>query len=308
MSKAAIAADFEIVPIEQVAREDVLAILDQSFGPGHNDAWFTWKHLDNPYGRSSGWVAIGVRGLLGVRLFMRWQLQGGAREVRAVRPVDTATAPQARGRGVFRELTRFAVEEVMRDSRADIIFNTPNLNSRIAYSRMGWTLLPPIAHGYRPVLPGRAAKLESDDAAFEAFDHFYPNGDRLRSHRSSKVMRWRYDARSGVSYSISRLRQAEAPNAIIYRMTERWGMRVLVVNELAGNPDEKRVLAQSAARSEGARALLFATGDGALNSVEGAAIRRGNSVLAVRALKNIEPAPADLNSWALTLGDLERVI
>ena len=100
-----------------------------------------------------GWVALGPEGVLGVRLFMRWDLEWGARRIRAVRPVDTATVPQARKRGVFKSLTRLAVAAVVEDPEIDLIFNTPNEQSRPGYAKLGWTILPPLAHGIWPVWP-----------------------------------------------------------------------------------------------------------------------------------------------------------
>src|SRR4029078_7629835 len=94
-----------IVALERVALPAVLEVLDQSLGPGHDPAWFAWKHVENPFGPSWGWAALDGERVVGVRLFMRWGLRRGGRDLEAARPVDTATAPEARGRGVFRELT-----------------------------------------------------------------------------------------------------------------------------------------------------------------------------------------------------------
>ena len=57
---------------------------------------------------------------------------------RAVRAVDTITAPEARGRGVF---TRFTLailsNEITRDDDVSFVFNTPNDQSRPGYLKMG---------------------------------------------------------------------------------------------------------------------------------------------------------------------------
>lgn len=299
---------FEIVPITEVPLDEVLAVLDQTFGPGHDEAWFKWKHINNPFGQSLGWVAVGEGCVLGVRLFMRWRLQWAERKVEAVRPVDTATTASARGRGVFRELTQFAVGAVRNDHQIDLIFNTPNANSRPGYERMGWSILPPIAHGVRPVLPGRIAGIDTTDTAFAAFDQFVPEPGRLTTYRSAEVMKWRYNNRYRVSYERACLRQSGAANGVIYRIVKRRGIRLLVVNELVGMPNERRLLVRSVARHEGALAAMAATGVGALNFVHGSMIRRGRSILAVHPLREVGFDITYLNCWALTLGDLEGTI
>lgn len=309
MSQVATATKaFEILPIAEVPLDEVLAVLDQTFGPGHDEAWFKWKHIDNPFGQSLGWVAIGQDGVLGVRLFMRWRLQYGGREVQAVRPVDTATTVSARGKGIFRELTQFAVSSVLNDRQIDLIFNTPNENSRPGYERMGWTILPPIAHGVRPVLPGRTAIIETTDVAFEAFDQFVPERGRLTTYRNAEVVKWRYNNRYRVSYKRACLQQSNEANGIVYRIVKRRGIRLLVVNELIGTSPECRLLVQSVARQQGALAVMAATGVGALDFIQGPKLKRGRTFLAVRPLRNMEADVTNLNRWALSLGDLEGTI
>jgi hypothetical protein len=299
---------FEIVSIDHVARSEVLAVLNESLGPGHTEAWFRWKHLNNPFGASRGWAAMGADGVLGVRLFMRWQLRLGHRVIPSVRPVDTATAVRARGRGIFRRLTEFAVAAIAEADDTSLIFNTPNQNSRHGYARMGWSLLPPLAHGIWPAWPGRTADLEMDASVFAAFDDTGSAFDRLVTPRSAAVMHWRYGTFPGNTYRIARLRQAETPNGIVYGVTVRRGIRLLIVHELAGTAEERRRLVCSAARREGAVAVMAATGSGALNLVLGSCLRRGHSVLAVRALNGLPLDASRLQCWALTLGDLERIL
>jgi hypothetical protein len=300
--------DLQITSIFSTPIAEVLSVLDEVFGPGHDQTWFAWKHVDNPWGPSFGWVAIDRTGVVGVRLFMPWELTINERRIRAVRPVDTAVVQRARGRGVFRELTSHAIAAVTNDPDVQLIFSTPNENSRPAYAAMGWSVLEAIAHGARPVMPGRIASLDHTDAAFDAFDYPVAKSDRLSTLRNARVMRWRYSARSGLSYATARLRSGEAPNAIVYRIVARLGVRFLVVEELAGTINDRHLLVRSVARHEGARALLFSRGSGALEVIPGVALRCGASVLAVRLVKEIAADPTRLECWALTIGDLEHVI
>ncbi|MEZ5243791.1 MAG: GNAT family N-acetyltransferase [Acidimicrobiales bacterium] len=108
-----------------------------------NEAFFRWKHLDNPAGPSPMWLAIddthaGTDTVAGFRTMLRWNFTGpdGATR-RAVRAVDTATHPDHQRRGIFRALTTAAVDELTADG-IEFVFNTPNDNSRPGYLRMGW--------------------------------------------------------------------------------------------------------------------------------------------------------------------------
>ena len=301
-------ADFQIVPIEQVSCRDVVTVINQAFDLNFDEQWFRWKHHDNPFGPSLGWAAVGADGVLGIRLFMCWELRLGKQTLHAVRPVDTATAPQAQRSGVFRALTSHAVAAVMADANIDLIFNTPNANSRPGYARMGWTILPPLAHGVGLVLPGKTAALQQDEGVFAAFDAWQPVAGRLCTERSAAFMRWRYHERSGVVYGKASLRQAEMPNALIYRVVKRSGIHLLVINELVGSPAERSLLVRSVARQEKAVALLAAMGTGAFELVRNFHIKRGHSVVAVRPVQTEVASATKLDSWALTLGDLEGVL
>ncbi|MDW3217890.1 MAG: GNAT family N-acetyltransferase [Acidimicrobiales bacterium] len=102
-----------------------------------NEAFFRWKHLDNPAGRSPMWLALDGAEIAGFRTMMRWNFVGSAGPRAAVRAVDTATHPDHQRRGIFRLLSTTAVDELTREG-IEFVFNTPNDNSRPGYLRMGW--------------------------------------------------------------------------------------------------------------------------------------------------------------------------
>ena len=65
----------EIRPLQATDRDAVIALLGASLGwlddQRHRDL-FAWKHDENPFGPSMGWVAEDPGGIAAVRLFMRW--------------------------------------------------------------------------------------------------------------------------------------------------------------------------------------------------------------------------------------------
>jgi len=118
-----------------------------------SQAFLDWKHRDNPFGRSPGMVAVHDGRVVGVRLFMRWELRVGGRTLRAVRAVDTATHPDYQRRGIFRELTLRMLEKLDRDEGLDLVFNTPNADSRPGYLKMGWRPVGDLNVRISPVRP-----------------------------------------------------------------------------------------------------------------------------------------------------------
>ena len=101
-------AGYEIRRMVDADRPSVLDLLGTSLGWADDERssqLFAWKHVDNPFGPSPGWVAVADGEIVGVRLFMRWRFRRGTTTVSAVRAVDTATHPDHRGRGLFTALT-----------------------------------------------------------------------------------------------------------------------------------------------------------------------------------------------------------
>lgn len=72
-------------------------------------------------------------------MFLRWKFDvPGEGTISAVRAVDTATHPDWQGSGIFTRLTLGALDE-LRDDGLDVVFNTPNDQSRPGYLKMGWS-------------------------------------------------------------------------------------------------------------------------------------------------------------------------
>ena len=132
------------ITVRSAALDDVSAIVALAgralgWNPSDpNDAFFRWKHLENPAGPSPMWVAAAGDELAGFRTMMRWTFADDGRVRSAVRAVDTATAPEHQRRGVFRLLTTAAVDELFA-AGTGFVFNTPNDKSRPGYLSMGWT-------------------------------------------------------------------------------------------------------------------------------------------------------------------------
>ena len=154
------------VTVRPLADDDLPAVLDLlsaslAGGPTgeRTEAFFTWKHRDNPAGASLGLVAVDPAegAVVGVRLFLRWDLRVGDERVRAVRAVDTATHPDHQGRGIFRRLTTAALDEIDVEG-VHLVFNTPNDQSRPGYLKMGWQPVGEVPVRLRPVRPVRFAR------------------------------------------------------------------------------------------------------------------------------------------------------
>jgi GNAT superfamily N-acetyltransferase len=324
---AASVGDIVVRRMQPMDERQILALLEIALGwrpEDPNDAFFAWKHRDNPFGQSPSWVAMDSDRVVGFRTLMRWELDTGNGPVRAVRAVDTATHPDRQGRGIFSALTRQAVDD-LRAEGVDWVFNTPNDKSRPGYLKMGWqpvgrlpaglhpasvTSLPRIANSRVPAelwsVPNPAGLSPDDVLGDEAAlarllaAVVWPAG--MRTRRTPAYLQWRYGFQP-LAYRALLAKSSVEDGLLLYRLRRRGHATELVVGDLL-LPDPTL----SAARNL-VRAALQATGaDYALGLRTAPAsgllpLPRQGPLLTWRALARTSMPP--LGDWRLSLGDIE---
>lgn len=161
--------ELRIRPATMADRPAIIELCRASLGwveEDPNEAFFSWKHDQNPFGASPSWVAVTPDGsLAGVRVFLRWAFTSpDGRSVSAVRAVDTATHPDWQGKGIFTRLTLGGLEQLA-DEGLDVVFNTPNDQSRPGYLKMGWSEVGRVPVALRVRSVTRAPRLVGARAA-----------------------------------------------------------------------------------------------------------------------------------------------
>jgi hypothetical protein len=297
-----------------------LALMREALGEGRvprSEAFFRWKHIESPFGPSFGFVVddednADGRRLLALRLFQRWQLEKGGFPVLAVRAVDTATAPSAQGRGLFRTLTMAAVDAAIVDD-VDLVFNTPNDRSGAGYLKMGWQRLgkPGVwMRAARPSWRGVVAGVDVDVAVVAAAART-PSGDaRLRTRSSEAALRWRYVAIPGFSYRMHRVGDAVA----VFRRQRRRGVAECTVcalhhpHTLRGVRDAARLIDELAKGYLGVLSVMpQTTSTTAALVAAGCAWTPLGPQLFARplSLRRVWPMPTAVADFAFGIGDLE---
>lgn len=291
--------------------------------PGEpHEELFRWKHLENPAGRSPMWVAEHDGNLVGVRVMLRWLLEDDEGIVCAVRAVDTATHPAHQGQGIFRRLTMTAVRELT-DEGVQLVFNTPNEQSRPGYLRMGWLEVGRVRIAVRPRGVGALARMAQARTPADKWSQPLHAGERvldvpastlrglllrsgppragtIRTHRSVEHLRWRYGF-DPLHYRAVLLTSDPEDGLAIVRVRKRGGAREAAVCELFA--------VEHAARRSLLRAVMAATRADYLVASRGTVadglvplVGQG-PVLTWRALQR-QSIPA-LHGWDLQLGDVE---
>lgn len=286
---------------------------------------FVWKHRENPFGPTPGWVAVDERGLVGSRTLMRWRFEAGPESLQAVRPVDTATHPRARGRGVFRALTLRAVAELTAEG-VDLAFNTPNGQSLPGYLSMGWRpagrvplsinignlrRVPQIALARHeagglwslPTSCGEdaASVLDSTDEVSGLLAQRRVDS-RIRSELSVEYLRWRYGSPT-VKYRAMLLGRSPEEGLVFFRLRDRGGVAEAVIAESLTPSVGCRSLFKVIRRIVRGSGAAYAVALGRPRMPRSVPVPSGGPLLAWRPLANQGARP--LGQWDLCAGDIE---
>lgn len=287
-----------------------------------NEDFFRWKHHDNAFGTSPAWVAVLDGEIAGYRTFMRWRfVNDEGRRLKAVRAVDTATAPSLQGRGIFRTLTVRGVAELTW-AGDDLVFNTPNSQSRPGYLKMGWSEARRLPVGILPSSPGAmvrmlrskvpaqkwskptevglaaGAALQERSLAEAMLAHAPTKG--VRTDRTPEYLAWR-TALPQLAYRLLLVNDEDPDQGgVVFRLRQRGdAVEAAVIEQLVADPLQGARLLGRMLRSTGADyAIGLRTGPSAgLVPLPGQ-----GPVLTTRPLASSPPQPSQ---WALTLGDVE---
>lgn len=338
-------APFTMRPYQPADEVGVLALLQESLGQGRtferSDAFWRWKHFDNPFGSSFIIVAENEE-ILGLRAFLRWQFRAGGATLSAVRAVDTATHPGYRRMGVFSALTKSALDQV-RSEGVHFIFNTPNQFSLPGYLKLGWTyvgrprvlvkILRPIRMAMRlsgfakrdseefaiPREPARAATALFGDVG--ALEHLVSANERLiepriSTARSVDYLRWRYTAVPAARPYYACWTGSQPSNAAaIFRLGRRGPYTEVMLSELllarSGEDEVRRLVRGLGHAVEADYIIAHAPGNSphwrTLRASGFIPVPRVGPHLVIRSLTDQPSAPSltSMQSWGLTLGDLE---
>ncbi len=303
--------------------EEIVALAGRALGwpAGEpHEALFRWKHLDNPAGASPTWVAIDERGaVIGVRTFLRWRFRLDGDPLAAVRAVDTATAPEHQGRGIFRRLTMHGIEELAAEG-VSMVFNTPNDQSRPGYLSMGWEVVGRVPIATRPASLGALVRMaaarvpaakwsmpcragvtvpELDDATLDSLAS-HVRGAGLVTDRTPAHLRWRYGFEPLHYRAIAAGRDLHEGCAVVRTRSRGSAIEAAVCEVLAPTPAARRAVLRAVRRATGADYLVVAgggVGDGLIP------LPRQGPVLTWRAVARSTRPP--LASWHLQLGDVE---
>lgn len=222
----------------------ILELIQNNLDNNYSENFFKWKHMENPFGTSYGLLAMDNEKIVGLRMFMFWEFakrgtDGVPKIIKAIRPVDTVTDKNYRGKGIFKKLTLTGLKNCERNY--DIIFNTPNENSLPGYMKMGWKKIENSNNFKIGMLnPFEKSLLFSEPSIDEIeIEHEVPHNS-FTTLKSLKFLKWRY---KDPVYKIAHFRQFNV--CVVYKKINIKGVNAFIIYEILGNSNRLTTMLNS---------------------------------------------------------------
>lgn len=273
------------------------------------EAFWRWKHVENPFGKSEVLLAFEGDAMVGLRVFMLWEWAAGDKIFRSVRAVDTATHPAHQGKGIFRTLTLALVDKCKSDG-VDFVFNTPNQSSKPGYLKMGWRESGRLKLKIRPRF--------FPSAKSATFDKMYPwspdwagtftfaaDPDILTTRVSSEYLDWRYGTNPAIRYHLVVEPASQPRFAVVFRLKGgKLGTEFRICDAFLSEPKLEKEMSSHVAqviRQSGSNFVSWNSTKVKLGSLTSLPVGPMVTVLPM----SPRSTGVNINTWSPSIGDLE---
>lgn len=209
-------------------------LINNHLDPTFTKKLFQKKHLQNPFGRSLGIVALHEDRIIGLRMGMKWQLVNGENGdvITAARPVDTVVHEDYRKQGIFRKMNEEFLKLIK--NNYDCVFNTPNEKSFPGNMKMGWKLMEDRKYCKVGIVNPFSRHQEWREISLEEVRFQNYKGDTgYITNFSDPFIVWRY---SLDNYYVASFNN-ENSFCIIYKKVLLKGLKAVAVVEILGDPN-----------------------------------------------------------------------
>lgn len=209
----------------------IIRLLNANFETNHTKEAFLWKHFHNPFGKSYGLLAVDKERIVGLRMFMRWEFYCKNKTIKAIRPVDTCTDHEYRGQGLFKKITLQGLENIKQEY--ELVFNTPNQNSKPGYLKMGWKEIKGDFQYRVGVVNFLAKSQEYENVSSERIEYQkkWLESSICQTKLSEEYLKWRY---KDSDYQIAKFRDG---GAVIYKLSKIKNFKTIILIDIFGDEE-----------------------------------------------------------------------
>jgi GNAT superfamily N-acetyltransferase len=181
----------------------VISVLQESIDDWQGDraeAYWEWKFERNPRGPARIWVGDDGGRIAGCYIWNPVRVRWGEATLLGAQSVDAAVHPDYRGRGLFTDLARTAMEDDDTGELA-LVYAFPVEAAFRGQVRVGFEPRLTVSSVHRPLLSGAVRRRRFDDLTVDTatsfdsrFDAFSNSGrdSELTVARDAEYLQWRY--------------------------------------------------------------------------------------------------------------------
>ncbi|MEM1009567.1 MAG: hypothetical protein AAGJ35_11245 [Myxococcota bacterium] len=219
--------------------------------------YYQWKY-HGPWKQARIAVVLQEDRYIACNAMIHMRIQQGPHIRDAWQSCDTATHPDARGKGHFLRCLHLLQNEGLEQS--DSFFGFPNQNSIRGFQKIGWTANSTMYMFVKPCLFGFKQKKVSIEQDFEALSSFLQTQNRPQTHilLTAKYLQWRYKQKPDATYSCFVYKsQDQILGFAIVRSAQVMGWNTVMVMDIQGRKEiKKKLLSHVAAWGRAQRKAL----------------------------------------------------
>ena len=205
-------------------KNQVISLINKNLNSSYSEENLFWKHYKNPYQISSGAVAIENSKIVACVFYMPYNVQlSNGKRIKAGRPVDGCTDLSHRGKGIFKKLMKYCLQEFKYDY--EFLFANPNQYSFPEFLKMGWSQ----HHGYayywgliRPLFSYKKSELTQIK-----YDTLPQNSENAgTSSEELEFVTWRFEYSK---YKKILYKYGDTQIFLVYRVAKMKGIRTVII-------------------------------------------------------------------------------
>ncbi|MBI6119770.1 GNAT family protein [Salegentibacter maritimus] len=229
----------------------VVQLINEGLDDTFTESFFRWKHVQNPFGKSFGFLIEDDGSIVGLRMFMFWKFKKSKEYKTAIRPVDTVVDKRYRGKGLFKKMNLVGIE--MCKGKYDVIFNTPNHNSLPGNLKMGWNILedsPKVKMGLLNPFSKKKEIEKIEKGSFNLKRNYESSSLMWQTNKTGEFLKWRYEDKKYILVQY-------ADSFMIFSLKKIKGLKTIIIYELLGDSKQFQTMINATAKREKSFFIYF---------------------------------------------------
>lgn len=240
-------------------RDKILQLLNSVFSEQQRTTsqrdtiYWNWKFGNSPFGKSILTVAESEGKIVAVANLWPWEFVVRGKTIKAFQPCDSVVSAEARGKGLFRKLRAYSLEEIINsENNVSFLFNFPNKQSISSYLSLGWDFvnkIPWFIKVFKPLQVLKSYIGENQSSPFPLEGRFPVNPEKIydiqkrhdnfdgliKINRTNGFYEWRYLSHPFREYGSFIVGKGKQESVVIFTVTLKGEIKEMVIVDIIGS-------------------------------------------------------------------------